>query len=100
MHNDLVETERSEAEKRGVRKELKAARRKLDDRTELEKGLIEKANRCKALKKEMELEMNTVVAKYKDQIGMLKDEIERSKVDLQHSYEQKGDLTKKDEELA
>ncbi|KAL5854673.1 hypothetical protein ACOSQ4_004475 [Xanthoceras sorbifolium] len=66
--------------------------------------LATKAQRCQALKRDMKLEMNESAAKYKKKINKLKDEIERAKSDLHHSYEllekQKCDLTKKDEELA
>ncbi|KAL5766192.1 hypothetical protein ACOSP7_016809 [Xanthoceras sorbifolium] len=107
----MLEIERSEAKKRELREELEAARR--EDQTcrneftakaVLENKLAEKAYRCQALRKEMEEEIYTSQAKYKNQICMLKDEIERGKADLQHSYEllvrQKDDLDGMDEELA
>ncbi|KAL5773827.1 hypothetical protein ACOSP7_013470 [Xanthoceras sorbifolium] len=73
-------------------------------RTELKKELVEKANRCHALRKEMKLEMNMSVAKFNDQMCVLKDKIERAKADLQHSYDllerQTGNLARKNEQLA
>ncbi|KAL5748168.1 hypothetical protein ACOSQ2_025465 [Xanthoceras sorbifolium] len=62
-----------------------AYKEELATKTELEKELVEKANRYQALKKEMKLEMNASATKYTDQICVLKDEIERAKADLQRS---------------
>ncbi|KAL5846415.1 hypothetical protein ACOSQ3_009939 [Xanthoceras sorbifolium] len=97
--------QRSEAEKMRLNEDLEAARKEAQAykeehaaKTELKKELAKKANRCQALRKKIKLEMNTSSAKYKDQVRMLKDEIERATVNLQYSYDmlerQTGDLTR------
>ncbi|KAL5784635.1 hypothetical protein ACOSQ2_007027 [Xanthoceras sorbifolium] len=84
MHKDILEIERSDAEIKRLREELEAVRRETQT---YKYELAIKAKMCQALKKEMGEEMNASQAKYKDQIHVLKDEIERAMVDLQHSYE-------------
>ncbi|KAL5820878.1 hypothetical protein ACOSQ3_022760 [Xanthoceras sorbifolium] len=77
IRGTIIVVQRSEVEKIKLCKELEATRRKVQAykeeftaRTELENELAEK------------LEMNASIAKYKDQIYVLKDEIERAKADL------------------
>ncbi|KAL5840961.1 hypothetical protein ACOSQ4_013569 [Xanthoceras sorbifolium] len=83
----MLETERSKTGKRKFREELKDARKELAIRAERETQLAVKAHRCQALIRDIELEMNAFTTKYKDQIGVLKDEIDRAKIGLQRSYE-------------
>ncbi|KAL5776873.1 hypothetical protein ACOSP7_009799 [Xanthoceras sorbifolium] len=75
---------------------LHAYKDELATKVELEKKLTQEAKRCQALRKEMD----TAKAKYKYQIHELKEEIERAKVDLKHSYKllewQAGELAKKE----
>ncbi|KAL5797963.1 hypothetical protein ACOSQ2_002783 [Xanthoceras sorbifolium] len=49
--------------------------------------LTKETKRCQAFRNEMKQEMNACKAKYEDQIHGLKDEIEKAKIDLKHSYE-------------
>ncbi|KAL5764702.1 hypothetical protein ACOSQ2_017296 [Xanthoceras sorbifolium] len=83
----MLETKRSEAEKKKLRDDLEAIRRELATGEKCEKELAMKVHRCQALRKDMVLKMNASAAKYKYQIGMLKDEISRAKTDLQLAYE-------------
>ncbi|KAL5855132.1 hypothetical protein ACOSQ4_004934 [Xanthoceras sorbifolium] len=108
-YKDLRQYEHKVAEReetdRQIREELKVAKKEahtykdeLASKAELEKKLVKEAKRCKALRKEMEQNMNASKAKYKDQIHGLKDHVEKATVDHEHAYklteQQADDLAK------
>ncbi|KAL5787875.1 hypothetical protein ACOSP7_004824 [Xanthoceras sorbifolium] len=81
-----------------TRKYTGSAQDELASKAELEKKLVKEAKRCKALRKEMEQDMNASKAKYKGQIHGLKDHVEKATVDHEHAYklteQQADDLAK------